>query len=232
MRNRHVVIRHIERPDPELVEALAEAGVSTVHEAMGRLGCLEASIRPIQSGVRIAGPAVTVLSQAGDNLMVHASVEVCAPGDVVVVATTSRSTDAMCGELLATSFQVHGVAGLVCDAGIRDAAEIREMGFPIWSRAITAQGTVKESPGSVNVPVVCAGVRIDPGDIIVADDDGVAVVPSAAAASVLTLATARLDKEAGTRSALAEGVLGVDYYGLRDKLAEIGVTYLEVAEPR
>lgn len=227
MSARHVVVRHIERPDAAVVAGLSDAGAATVHEVMGRVGCLEPAIRPIQPGARVAGPAVTVLSQAGDNLMVLAAVEVCEPGDVVVIATTSRSTDGMCGELVATSFQAHGVAGLVCDAGVRDVAEIRQLGLAVWSRAISPQGTVKASAGSVNVPVVCGGVLVEPGDVVVADDDGVVVVPRREAAEVLERATARLDKEAGTRAALADGVLGIDHYGLRPTIERLGVVYLD-----
>ncbi len=225
----HVVVRRIERPDSEVVAGLSDAGVATVHEAMGRVRCLEPAIGPIQQGVRVAGAAVTVLCPPGDNLMVHAAVEVCKPGDIVVIATLSRSTDGMCGELLVTSLQSRGVAGLVCDAGIRDAAEIRNLGFPVWSRAISPQGTVKASAGSVNVPVVCGGVLVDPGDVVVADDDGVVIVPRRMAAEVLERATARLDKEAATRAALADGVLGVDYLGLRATLSSLGVVYLDEA---
>lgn len=221
----HVVIREIERADPAIVAGLAEAGVSTVHEAMGRLGYLGPEIGPLWRGSRIAGSAVTVQCQPGDNLMCHAAIEVCQPGDVMVVTTTSPSTDGFFGELMVTSMQVRGLAGMVTETGVRDVAEIGELGFPVWSRAISAAGTVKATPGSVNVPVVCAGVSVSPGDVVVADDDGVCVVPRAAAAEVLAASQSRIAKEAETRRRLAAGELGVDVSGLRAKLAELGVEY-------
>ncbi|WP_328767774.1 4-carboxy-4-hydroxy-2-oxoadipate aldolase/oxaloacetate decarboxylase [Streptomyces sp. NBC_00286] len=225
MPRRHVVVRNIDRPAAEVVARLAEAGVSTVHEAIGRRGFAGTGLRPNQRDVRIAGPAVTVSSHPGDNLMIHAAVEVCRPGDVLVVTTTSPSTDGMFGELLATSLAARGVIGLVTGAGVRDTAELREMGFHVWSRAVSAQGTVKASPGSVNVPVTLGGVSVSPGDVVVADDDGVVVVPLAEAEEAADLAEKRLAKEATTREVLRSGTLGVDYYGLRAKLAELGVTY-------
>ena len=205
------------------IEGLGAAGVATVHEAMGRSGLLSTDIRPIQRGARIAGSAVTVICQAGDNLMVHAAIEVCHGGDVLVVTTASPSTDGMFGELLATSLQARGVVGLVIDAGVRDVHDLNEMGFPVWARAVSAHGTVKATAGSVNVPVVCAGTAINPGDVIVADDDGVVVVRRDDADAALAASEARMVKEAATRRALADGQLGVDLYGLRAKLRELGV---------
>jgi len=221
----HKVVRTIARPDPQTVRGLAAAGVSTVHEARGRRGAFGTAIRPIQDGTRIAGPAVTVSCQAGDNLMIHAAVEVCHPGDLLVVVTTSPSTDGMLGELLATSLAARGVAGVVLDAGVRDVAELRAMRFPVWARAVSPQGTVKASPGSVNVPVVCAGQPVAPGDVVVADDDGLVVVPRADAEAVLAAARRREESETAKRARLAAGELGVDMYGLRAVLASLGVVY-------
>jgi 4-hydroxy-4-methyl-2-oxoglutarate aldolase len=225
----HVVVRAFERPDMTVVAGLAGLGVSTVHEADGRRGALDPSIRPIQSGARIAGPAVTVSCHPGDNLMIHAAVETCRPGDILVVTTTSPSTDGMIGELLATSLRAHGVKGIVTAAGIRDAAELRAMEFPVWARAISPQGTVKASPGSVNVPVVCGGQLVHPGDAVVADDDGVVVVPRSRCAEVLEAGRARVANEESKRARLAAGELGLDIYGLRTLLKELGVTYVDGA---
>lgn len=227
---RTIVVRNIPRANPDVIGALRTAGVATVHEAMGRIGLMEPAIRPIQRGARIAGSAVTVSCQPGDNLMIHAAVEVCQPGDVLVVTTTSPSTDGMFGELLATSLRSRGVNALIIDAGVRDVAELNQMGFHVWSRAIHAQGTVKETPGSVNIPVVCAGETVNPGDIITADDDGVCVVPRASAEEALERSLARLAREEATRSALAAGELGVDRYKLREKLAALGVKYVDHPE--
>jgi len=221
----HVIVTTIERPEPAVVAGLRSVGAAAAHEAAGRTGLVSPGIRPIQQGVTIAGPAVTVLSHPGDNLMVHAAVEVCRPGDVLVVTTMSPSTDGMFGELLATSVMARGVAGIVVDAGVRDVADLRRMGFPAWSRAISAQGTVKASAGSVNTEVVCGGQLITPGDVIVADDDGVMCVPRADAAGVLDRARARLANEEDKRKKLADGVLGLDLYGLRDVLTRLGVRY-------
>lgn len=229
---RHVVVRQIERPDRDTVSALGEAGVATVHEAMGRRGLMAPDISPVQRGARVAGPAVTVSCQAGDNLMIHAAIEMIRNGDMLVVTTTSLSVDGMFGELLATSLEAVGCVGLVIDAGVRDVAELNHMGFPVWSRAVHAQGTVKATPGSVNVPVVCAGAAVVPGDVVVADDDGVVVVPSQDVAATREAAGARLDRESATRARLAGGELGLDIYGLRGRLAELGVEYVDEAVVR
>lgn len=221
--NRHVVVHSIERADQAVVDALGAAGTATVHEAIGRVGFAGAHLRPIQHDVRIAGSAVTVLCHPGDNLMIHAAVEVCQAGDVLVVVNTAPSTHGMFGELLATSLQVRGVRGLVIDAGVRDTSELREMGFPVWSQHVSCQGTVKNTPGSVNVPVVLGGLVVNPGDVVCADDDGVVIVPRELAAWALEQSEQRLAKESATRARLAAGELGVDIYGLREKLKELGV---------
>jgi 4-hydroxy-4-methyl-2-oxoglutarate aldolase len=223
----HYVVRTIDRADPDAVASLRDAGVATAHEAAGRIGLLGPEIQARQDGAAIAGSAITVSCHPGDNLMVHAAVEVCAPGDVLVVTTTSPSTDGMFGELIATSLRARGVAGLIIDAGVRDVAELRGMRFPVWSRAVHAQGTVKASPGSVNVPVVAAGQLVRPGDVIVADDDGVLALPAAGASTVADACAGRIAKEAGSRAALAGGTLGIDLYGLRPLLARLGVQYVD-----
>ncbi|WP_432098955.1 4-carboxy-4-hydroxy-2-oxoadipate aldolase/oxaloacetate decarboxylase [Streptomyces sp. WAC 04229] len=225
-----VVVTNPPKADAADVEALAGYGVATVGEAMGRTGLLGPELRPIQQGVRIAGTAVTVLGWPGDNLMIHAAVEQCGEGDVLVVTTTSPSTDGMFGELFATALQRRGVRGLVINAGIRDTQELREMGFAAWSRAVSAQGTVKATGGSVNVPVAVDGQVIRPGDVIVADDDGVVVVPRERARRTAEASEAREAKEAGARAAFLEGQLGLDRYGLREKLAQLGVTYQSYEE--
>ena len=225
-----VVVRTIERAEPDVVASLGEAGVATVHEAAGRIGLMGPSMRPIQEGVGVAGSAVTVLSHPGDNVMIHAAVEVIEPGDILVVATTSASSDGMFGELLATSLMQRGCAGLVIDAGVRDVAALRSMGFPVWSTAIHAQGTVKATPGWVNVPIVCSGADVVPGDVVVADDDGVMIVPRGSAARVLAEAKARIAKEKATRERLQAGDLGLDFYGLRDKLDDLGTRWVGTAE--
>jgi len=229
----HKVVRRIPRPDGQAVKLLGELGVATIHEAQGRTGAMLPYMRPIYLDARVSGAAVTVSCHPGDNLMIHAAVEVCKPGDVLVVVTTSESTDGMFGDLLGTSCQAHGVAGLIIDAGVRDTAELTAMKFPVWSKAISPQGTVKASPGSVNVPVVCAGAIVNPGDVIVGDADGVVVVPRAAAVDVAKAAQQRVAKEEKTRERLAKGELGVEFYGLRAKLKELGVEYVEelVEEP-
>jgi 4-hydroxy-4-methyl-2-oxoglutarate aldolase len=227
--NRNVVVRHIDRADPAVIDGLAEAGTATVHEAIGRVGFAGPHLRPIQADVRIAGSAVTVLSHPGDNMMIHAAVEMCQAGDVLVVVNTAPSTHGMFGELLATSLQVRGVRGLIIDAGVRDTSELRAMSFPVWSQHVSCQGTVKNTPGSVNVPVVLGGLIVNPGDVVCADDDGVVVVGRDQAAAALDASNSRLAKEAATRLRLAAGELGVDFYGLRAKLLELGVEYVDRA---
>jgi len=225
--NRNVVVREIDRADPAVIQGLGAAGTATVHEAIGRVGYAGADLRPIQQNVRIAGSAVTVLSHPGDNIMIHAAVEVCREGDVLVVVNTAPSSHGMFGELLATSLQTRGVRGLVIDAGVRDTSELREMGFPVWSRHVSCQGTVKSTAGSVNVSVVLGALVVNPGDVVCADDDGVVVVPRAEAEWALAQSEARIAKEHETRARLARGELGVDFYGLRAKLHELGVDYVD-----
>jgi 4-hydroxy-4-methyl-2-oxoglutarate aldolase len=220
-----VIVTNPPKADAKDVEALAGFGVATVSEAMGRTGLLGPGIRPIQQGVRVAGTAVTVLSWPGDNLMIHAAVEQCGEGDFLVVTTTSPSTDGMFGELFATALHRRGVRGLIINAGIRDTQELREMGFAAWSRAVSAQGTVKATGGSVNVPVAVDGQVIRPGDVILADDDGVVVVPRERAREAAERSEAREAKEAKSRGAFLDGQLGLDRYGLREKLKELGVEY-------
>ncbi len=221
------IIRHIKRPDAQLMRLLGELGVATVHEAQGRTGLMRPYMRPLYPTARLAGPAITVLCHPGDNLMIHAALGVCTPGDVLVVTTLSESTDGMFGELLATSCVAHGVAGLVIDAGVRDCTDLTAMGFPVWSKAISAQGTVKATAGSVNVEVVCAGAAVCPGDAVVADQDGVVVVPRKHVPEVAELAKQRQAKEAAARERLRAGELGLDMYDLRTKLAQLGVEYIE-----
>jgi 4-hydroxy-4-methyl-2-oxoglutarate aldolase len=221
------IVRQIARPPANVISLLGELGVATVHEAQGRTGLMRPYMRPLYSGARLAGPAITVSCHPGDNLMIHAAVEICRPGDVLVVAPTSESTDGMFGELLAVSCRAHGVAGLVIDAGVRDSADLTAMNFPVWSKAVSAQGTVKSAAGAVNIAVVCAGALVHPGDVIVADQDGVAVVPAQAAEQVSKLGLQRREKEERTRERLRAGELGLDIYGLRAKLAELGVEYVD-----
>lgn len=226
-RGRHVVVRNIDRTPIEVVDALAPMGTATVHEAIGRRGYAGADLTPIQRDVRIAGTAVTVSCHPGDNLMIHAAVEMCRDGDILVVTNTAPSTHGMFGELLATSLMARGVRGLVIDAGVRDTAELREMGFPVWSRWVSCQGTVKASPGSVNVPVPLGGLQVVPGDVVCADDDGVVVVARDDAEWALGKCNERIAKEAATRARLEAGELGVDFYGLRSVLSDLGVTYVD-----
>ncbi|MEO8100161.1 MAG: 4-carboxy-4-hydroxy-2-oxoadipate aldolase/oxaloacetate decarboxylase [Acidobacteriota bacterium] len=221
------VVRKISRPSADVMKVLGEQGVATVHEAQGRIGLLASYMRPIYNSAKVVGPAVTVSCQAGDNMMIHAAVEVCQPGDVLVVTTRSPSTDGMFGELIATSLIAHGVKGLIIDAGVRDVADLTAMEFPVWAKAIHAHGTVKATAGSVNVPVVCAGETVYPGDVIVADVDGVVVVRRQDAAKVAELGQQRLEKEAASRAKLKAGELSLDFNKLRAKCIELGVVWVD-----
>ncbi|MGH8916475.1 MAG: 4-carboxy-4-hydroxy-2-oxoadipate aldolase/oxaloacetate decarboxylase [Acidimicrobiia bacterium] len=221
-----VVVRKVARVDPDIVAGLGEAGVATVHEA-GGTALLDPGIKAIQEGRRIGGSAVTVSCAPGDNIMVHAAVEVIEPGDVLVVATTAPSTHGMFGELLATSVMARGCVGVVVDAGVRDVSDLRRMGLPVWSRAVHAAGTVKATPGSVNIPVVCGGAPVGPGDVVVADDDGVVVVERDRAVEVLNAARGRLEREEEVRARLSAGELGVDFYGFRERLEGMGVRWID-----
>lgn len=225
-----VVVTDVARADAATIDALGGHGVATVHEAMDRAGLAGAGIRPRQDGARVAGSAVTVLSWPGDNLMIHAAIEQCRAGDILVVTTTSPSVDGAFGELFATALQARGVRGFVTTAGVRDVAELRAMGFPVWSAAVSAQGTVKATPGSVNVPIIVGGVTVGPGDVVVADDDGVLCVPRWRAVDVLAAADARALKEQADREAYRGGELSLDRKGLRGTLAQLGVAYVTQAE--
>jgi 4-hydroxy-4-methyl-2-oxoglutarate aldolase len=227
---RNVIVTGVARADLSVVDQLAELGVATVHEAIGRAGYLGPGLRPIQDGTRVGGTAVTALCWPGDNLMIHAAVEQCQAGDLLVVTTASPCTDGLFGELLATSLAARGVRGLIIEAGVRDTAELRAMGFPVWSAAVSAQGTVKETLGAVNVPVSVGGQIVRPGDAIIADDDGVVCVPRTGVSQALTAAQERVAKEDQSRKALADGQLGLDLYGLRDKLTARGVEYVTAGE--
>jgi 4-hydroxy-4-methyl-2-oxoglutarate aldolase len=222
-----VVVRNIDRADADIVKRLGALGVSTVHEAYGRAGLMKPYLRPVWAGGEAAGSAVTVLAQPGDNWMIHVAVEQCQPGDILVVACAADNTDGMFGDLLATSLRARGVTGLVIDAGCRDVKSLREMGFPVWSKAISAKGTVKATLGAVNIPVVCAGVNVEPGDAVIADDDGVVVVRRKDAAEVAAKGEKRQADEEGKRKLLASGALGLDMYNMREPLAKAGLIYID-----
>jgi 4-hydroxy-4-methyl-2-oxoglutarate aldolase len=227
---KNIVVRNIPRADAVVVKRLGALGVATVHEAYGRFGLMKPYLRPVWTGGEAAGTAVTVLAQPGDNWMIHVAVEQCRPGDMLVVGCTTDNTDGMFGDLLATSLMARGVTGLIIDAGCRDVKSLKEMGFPVWSKAISAKGTVKATLGAVNVPVVCAGINVHPGDVVVADDDGVVVVRRQDAAEVVAKAEKRQADEEGKRKQLASGVLGLDMYKMREPLAKAGLIYLDEPE--
>jgi 4-hydroxy-4-methyl-2-oxoglutarate aldolase len=222
-----IAVKKITRAARDSVDELSKYGVATIHEAMGRLGLLAPTMRPIYPGAKACGTAVTIFAHPGDNWMLHVAAEMLQPGDIAVLGTSSENADGMFGDLLATSFRARGGIGLVIDAACRDTAELRDMGFPVWSKAVNGKGTVKATLGSVNTPIICAGALVYPGDVVVADDDGVVVVPKAAAPQVALAAARREAKEAGVRARLAAGELGLDVYGMRETLAKAGLQYFD-----